>query len=334
MISCPACGGLDAIARFSVTAHEAAQHFALAEGECLRHDKLEDCIRSLWDQSSCDIVECSTCQLRFAWPFIGGDSEFYNLAYPNHIYPESRWEFSKTVDILEKRDVKGGKLLEIGSGSGYFLDRISPRFIDRSNVVAAEYDNDACSSLRRKGFDVLQRDIRSGDFDKFEGVFSYIVMFQVLEHMDFLNQLAARLRFLGDKGAELFVAVPNRDWIEFNEQHDSLLDMPPNHISCWTEKAFRAFGERAGYRVEEFQFEPMSWLSFIKQDITFSYMRRAQRHGSVENFIRAKRRTRLRRMEEAAYGLCTSPRRFGAWIAAATGRRPLGGSVWVHLQRD
>ena len=336
MITCPACGcAAPPKKKFSVAADEAAQHFVLAEADQIGHARLVDHICSLWHSSSCEIVECINCRLGFAWPFVAGDGEFYNLAWPHSDYPKTKWEFSTTVDALAKADNGDKRALEIGSGFGYFLKHVSPRFFDQRNIVAIEYNDTASARLKANGYTVFQKDIRSEEFDKFDKAFDCVFMFQVLEHMDDLDELVVRLRFVTKEHADVFVAVPNPKLVEFNERHGSLLlEMPPNHISCWKEKSFVAFGAKAGFDVLEFQEEPMSWLAFLKQDILFSYLQRCQRSGSLENRIRSKRKTSFRRTEEAVLAVLASPRRFRAWIAAALGGLGLGGSVWVHLRRN
>ena len=75
-------------------------------------------------------------------------------------------------------------------------------------------------------------------------------MFQVIEHMDDLSNLARRLGELARPGARVFMAVPNPQGIAFSESHSSLRVMPPNqpnHLSGWTEVAFRALAARAGW---------------------------------------------------------------------------------------
>jgi SAM-dependent methyltransferase len=318
---------------FVVNEHQAAQHFVLAEGDGARHDMLARHIRSLWNESSCEVLECAACQLGFASPFVAGDGEFYNLAYPHSDYPKAKWEFSTTVTALEKLNRGNGHILEIGSGFGYFLDHVCPRFFDRSDVVAVEYNDVASQRLRDQGYMVVQQDVRTAGFDRFEHAFDSIFMFQVLEHMDKLDELAKRLHFLTSNRANLFIAVPNPIRIRFNEQHGSLLDMPPNHISRWNRRSLTAFAARAGFEMVEFQEEPMAWTAFAKQDLVYSYMRRSQRPGSLENRLRSQGRSGIRRIQEAALALAGGPSRLPAWVAAATSNGRLGGSIWAHLRR-
>lgn len=335
MAICPVCGSSAATpgGRFTANASEAAQHFVLAEADGLRHAALAAHISSLWDAPQCEMMECQDCGLGFAHPFVAGDGEFYNLAYPHSDYPRDKWEFSLTAKALTQLITKDKRGLEIGSGFGYFLKQISPIFFRADHLVAIEYNDVAGQRLAEGGFTVLNRDVRSDAFAKPEYQFDFIFMFQVLEHMDELGPLTRRLREITASGAHLFIAVPNPARIAFNESTNSLQDMPPNHISLWTKKAFDHFGAQLDCAVVDYQVEPMAWLKLIKQDLVYSYMRSSQRSGSFANRLRSKPRSALRRVAEASFTLATMPSRMRYWFRALKSSETLGGSIWLHLQR-
>src|SRR6185503_16100722 len=96
-VACPAC--LSTVTRpvFSVNAEESAQLQVIREGPYReRHDALVRLIRKKWKGDHCEIRSCRDCGFGFASPFVAGDAEFYNLAYPTVRYPKKKWEFSKT----------------------------------------------------------------------------------------------------------------------------------------------------------------------------------------------------------------------------------------------
>ncbi len=334
MINCPACGStnISPEIKLTVNTEAAAQHFVLAEGDKERHAQLTDHIHGLWKSQQCEIRMCNACGLDFAWPFVAGDGVFYNLAYPHVDYPKARWEWDKTVNILGSLDTHGKRGLEIGSGFGYFLDLVSPSYFGCGDMVAIEYNGVAADRLRERGFTAFEQNIREPQFDKYKGFFDYVFMFQVLEHMDNIPSLFERIKLITRDGAHLFIAVPNAARTAFNENNKSLLDMPPNHISRWSDQAFISLAKMTGFDVLEITQEPMSFMSFIKQDLVYSHMRRSQVPGSISNRVRSKPRNKFRRIEEAVLTLTHSPGRFATW-AKALGQKNLGNSTFVHLQR-
>lgn len=330
-IHCPACGAAcrDAALRH-FSADEAAQHFVLREEFPQAHAELVPHIRALWGGEHCALQACAACGLQFAWPFVAGDGRFYNLAYPYSDYPPQRWEFLQTVDALAATPLPPGRLLEIGAGFGHFLRQVSPRFVAPGQVLAIEYNDTARAKLQGMGFEAHGVDIRAPQFAAHRGQVAALCLFQVLEHMDGLDALLARLNELLVPGGRVFIAVPHIARIMHNESHGSLLDMPPNHISRWTETAFRAFAARAGWTLTDFRVEPQRWRDFVKQDLVYSHMRRAQVSGSLANRIRGRRRTKLRVALEGLAALAAVPARLPGWVQAAG--QPLGDSVWVQLQ--
>lgn len=331
-VHCPACHA--ACAKHSglaFTAEAAAQHFVLEEEFPEDHRKLRAKIAELWGGPTCTVISCKACGLEFADPFVAGDAGFYNLAYPYSDYPTNRWEWDETVKSLQGF-ASDGKVLEIGSGFGYFLQKISPSLIPQQQVVAIEYNDNARRRLTDHGFTAYGEDVRSATFDPYRGQLGAVFIFQVLEHMDGLDSLVNRLNELCRPGARIFVAVPNILRIKFNEGHGSLMDMPPNHISRWTEDAFRALASRAAWEMVSFRTEPMIWRDFVKQDLIYSHMRRAQDSGSIANRIRGRPRSRARVAMESAAALLAAPTRVPAWLDAARSAKSLGDSGWAQFK--
>jgi SAM-dependent methyltransferase len=332
---CPACGSSGAAnVRFSVSASEAAQHFVLAQGDAERHQKLTEHIAALWCATNCQIVDCPDCGLGFAQPFFAGDAKFYNLAYPTSVYPEDKWEFAQTLKVLATSSGRGMRALEIGAGFGHFLRRVVPTYFDAADTTAIEYNDVAAARLRSAGYSVIQSDVRSPAFAALGRRFDRLFMFQVLEHMDGLAELAQCLRSIANPGAELFVAVPNRARIDFNERNASLLDMPPNHVSRWTQSSLIRFAERAGFVPVRVVVEPLHWRQFLATDLVYAHLRRSQCGASIANRVRRGPRTPFRRLLEAGLAIAMAPTRVPAWLAATRAQQSLGGSLWAQLRRE
>jgi len=141
---------------------------------------------------TCGLLNCGRCGLSFAWPFVAGDGAFYNLAYPHSAYPEARWEFEQTLSMLQVQPPEG-HVLEIGFGFGHFLRRVSPTFVSHYRVVTVEYNDTVRLCLLDQGFLALPEHFRSVAFDRYKGQLGPVFLLQVLEHMDRLDEAAARL---------------------------------------------------------------------------------------------------------------------------------------------
>jgi SAM-dependent methyltransferase len=260
----------------------------------------------------------------FAWPFIGGDKTFYNLAYTGGRYPEDRWEYSRTLRAIDG-DTSNWRVLEIGAGTGSFLDQLG---IPPANVTALEYNDAGRSIMASKGYTTIAADVREVDLEPFDAVF----MFQVLEHMDRIDDLIARLAELSRK--HVFVSVPNAERTAYWEATGGLLDMPPNHIGRWTREAFEAAWGRYGFRVLDMEIEPMKVPEFITTDLIHTILRRAQTSGTLANRVRSMPRGVMRRALEAALAAFYVPTRLPVWTKAMINFPRLGGAAWVHLAPD
>lgn len=150
--------------------------------------------------------------------------------------------------------------------------------------------------------------------------------------MDDLDGLFERLsRLLDDRGVT-FIAVPNSKRIQFNEKNGSLRDTPPNHIGRWSFAAFELIGARHGLRLVDQEIEPFSLLEFVKQDIAYSYLRRSQQVGTVENWSRSLKSSKYGRIIGAAIAALSAFRRLNVWRKAAMSDN-LGGSLWVKFSK-
>jgi SAM-dependent methyltransferase len=332
-VRCPSCHGGQARLILCVTATEAAQHFVLRSAEPERHQRLIAHIRSLWRGDTGQVFKCGACGFGFSWPFVAGDAEFYDLAYSNLGYPRMKWEFTRTLKALQSRDVRGKTAIEIGAGFGYFLDLVTDKLFNPFDIAAIEYNKTSLAMLRAKGYAAVSDDLLSEAFDGRKAAFDFIFMFQVVEHMDRLDGLFGRLHTLLKAGGSAFIAVPTQTRIDYQEAHGSLVDMPPNHVGRWTRRAFETVSERCGLSVSAAEVEPFNAWKFLKQDVYYSHIRRAQKPGSLSGRVRSLRRGKARKAAEAAVAALSVPSRLPAWSAAFANRANMGGSLWVQIDR-
>jgi len=244
-----------------------------------------------------------------------------------------KWEFRRTVAALESDDTSSKIALEIGAGAGFFLDLVSARFFDKKNTIAIEFNETARGRLRKKGYNVVTEDIRSADILIAIDKVDYVFMFQVLEHMDDLDELFSGMRKLIRSGGKIFIAVPNPTRIEYQEKSGSLLDMPPNHIGRWTLQAFEVIAARHGFKVVDHQIEPFAFAEYVWEDLLYYHKLCAQQRGTFSNFTQRISSKTLRRLAEGMAAAILAPRRFFVWIRASW-MKQMGGSLWVQLKRE
>jgi len=222
-------------------------------------------------------------------------------------------------------------LLELGSGDGAFVRRLVNAGLPRQNIVCTEYSPHGCEKIAALGIRCLAEDIRAVEPARFPEPFDTICMFQVLEHLDKLDELFRALHRLMRPRGSVFLAVPNFRRIEFNEAHGALLDMPPNHIGRWNRRCFEKLAAAHGFQMQLHATEPFSFLPAWKQLAYYRFLRVAQRSGGVANRIHSINNRRLRQMLEiGAIALTASTS-----LHAALRMTPdMGNSQWVHFRKS
>lgn len=278
---CPICLHADNRLLYKVSSEEAAVHFLTV------HELAKSClaaidhkIASLWNSKAAAIVACNNCDFVFAEPFIAGDYEFYNLL--PHSTDENaehwKWEFDVTFKkiaqlVLNNKNVK---VIEIGASTGGFIKRVAD-IIPKQNIFCLEHSEIGVERIRHAGIEAHSWDFRQMmSKDEFAGKFDIICLFQVLEHLDSLDDTFKTFNFITRPGGHLFIGVPNGRKIKFNELNGALLDMPPNHIGRYNKKSFEYLGSRYGWKIEEIAVEPFTPMDVMKTVMYYRALKRLQ----------------------------------------------------------
>ena len=329
-IKCPVCLTNDAHVLWSASSKQVAQHFILPEKYPERFLELVSHIEALWGHNTCEVVQCDKCKYCYSNPYIAGDMRFYTLAYERSGYPIWKWEYQLTYDLLKSSSKTEHKLLEIGAGNGAFVKRIEQNILPKENIFCTEFSEYGRHQIEKLGLRCFPEDVRDLHKAEYEGSFDIVCMFQVLEHMDRLDVLFQRIHWLMKKGGRLFIAVPNQKRIEFDELNGALLDMPPNHIGRWNKECFQEIAKRHGFHFEDYKVESFNFSDMAKQFITYCFLRKSQKSGSIENYIqRIKNRNILRIFQGIGVAVNLI---IAIPVLTMKGFRE-GNSQWVHLTK-
>jgi 2-polyprenyl-3-methyl-5-hydroxy-6-metoxy-1,4-benzoquinol methylase len=310
------------------TVDAAAAHFVPPRRDAVRHEQLVTALRRLWGSDRAAMCRCHKCGFGFADPFVAGTAEIYNLmsAGDPH-YPRDRFEFAQTIDVL--RAGRPARLLEIGAGDGAFIRKARDAQVVTA-AVTTEYDEGAVAHLRATTGNV--NTVFQGSLEDLAMTnptpFDAICLFQVLEHMDRLDEAFATLGRLCVADGAVFVSVPNPARIEMQERLTSFWDMPPNHIGQWTRRAVEAVAGRAGFTIVGHRFDDDSPLTAGWQLAKYRWEARAYNPSSLGAKINGIPHRHIRGVLKrtiAAYDLAILSRRLRG-IPPQT--------QWFHLARD
>jgi 2-polyprenyl-3-methyl-5-hydroxy-6-metoxy-1,4-benzoquinol methylase len=189
------------------------------------------------------------------WMFHGGepgDGPFYEqLGSREEYYKADKWEFDEALRQIAELP-RDARLLEIGCGSGAFLDRCRDAGFQR--ISGLELNRHAVEECQGRGHDVHDQPL-----EHFDSPASYdcVCAFQVLEHVPdpigFLRAAAGLLR----QGGKLILSTPNAD--SFLSRYKwCLLDLPPHHMSRWNEASYRKTAELLEMSIDDLRREPLA----------------------------------------------------------------------------
>jgi SAM-dependent methyltransferase len=160
------------------------------------------------------------------------------------LHPGWRAELGHRAMHLPAR--KGGRLLEVGCGTGDLL--AGARDLGWS-VAGVDFDPAAVAVARRRGLDVAEGDLAGQRYA--DGSFDAVTMFHVIEHVPDPGALLAECRRVLAPGGRLVVVTPNprsRGHRRFGVAWMGL--DPPRHLHLFPPAVLRRLAETAGFRVD------------------------------------------------------------------------------------
>ncbi len=247
--------------------------------------------------------ECSNCGLRSFCPPIAGDGSFYaelsawfdsrfhtdvesnEVAPPpsrraasrqippvllHQLNPRSRQEFELASSYIQN----GMSVLEVGCGKCFFWQSLPTNIRTDIRYVGLELDLTAAAAGKARQIDVrtelIEHHARTA-----MSQYDVVCFFQVLEHIvDLRSFLDACVRCL-KPGGRLIFSVPNaRSFL--GHQPDNILNMPPHHVTWWTEMPIRNLAAELQLQVEtivEDDLTPFFGRDFVKV-LAMNYLRR------------------------------------------------------------
>lgn len=188
---------------------------------------------------------CGACGLQFWEPREMPDARWYEQMYGGRDENLLPLEPGHKYFLADPLAPRGGKLLDIGCGTGNFLAAARDAGY---GVTGIELDRNAARFAKeRLGLQrVLPLAISEFTEQHAEERFDVVTFFEVLEHqaapVEFLQKVRACVRESG----VIAVSVPNRErWLTGPD----VLDYPPNHFLRWNAAALRKFLNAQGFEV-------------------------------------------------------------------------------------
>ncbi len=227
-----------------------------------------------------NISECKQCSFRFTQnaPDELLISNYYNSKnYISHTNSSAGllnklYQIVRKSTICQKRKLiekttnrKNGNLLEVGSGTGFFVGAMKKA---GWNVTGIEPDE----NTRKLAFELNNVELIESNnfFQLLPNQFDVITLWHVLEHIHSLKNYIQKLKELLKKDGKLVIAVPNHDCFDakFFKQYWAAYDVP-RHLYHFNFESLNLLIENEGMRLEKIK--PMWFDSFYISLLSSKY---------------------------------------------------------------
>jgi 2-polyprenyl-3-methyl-5-hydroxy-6-metoxy-1,4-benzoquinol methylase len=214
-----------------------------------------------------DLVECGQCRFKFLQnpPDEADAGRYYQSedyvshsdtrkGLVNQLYHFGRQFMLKQKRKMVRKAAPHGKLLDIGTGTGYFLSFMKNSGYDVSGI---EVDEGARNFAKTQfGLDVKEPGaLINGGLD---GQFDIITLWHVLEHIYDLDLYMKKISdHLKDEGT-LIIAVPNCNAFDAKYYKDfwAAYDVP-RHLWHFTPETMKQFAKNNNFKVEALKGMPL-----------------------------------------------------------------------------
>lgn len=240
--------------------------------------------------------QCSHCNLRFTQDVpdensIGRyyqSSDYISHSNTNKGFINKTYQKVRTYTLQQKAKLIGdetkistGSILDIGSGTGAFLDVMKTR---GWQVKGVEPDKDA-RALAKKLYD-LNIDEPSVIDDLNTGSFDVITLWHVLEHVHHLHEYLEQLKRLLKKDGKIFIAVPNYQSKDSGiyRSYWAAYDVP-RHLYHFSPQSIKTLMQKHALKVETMK--PMWFDSFYISMLSSKY--RGGKTSYISSFLNGLR---------------------------------------------
>jgi len=208
------------------------------------------------DRRQFTISQCGGCGVLRTFPVMS-DIELAEF-YPDEYWgeePSKEWivkSQSEKTSFLDETPVHGGRILDVGCGSGYFLRALDGRRWDRFGV---ETGSAAVEAARRHLGDenVVEGSLGDSQFDNES--FDVITFWTSLEHMNHPRAALREAQRVLKAHGRLIVQLPNAESYQSRLFKGNWFALDaPRHRYHFSEEVLRRFLDENGFAIEKITF--------------------------------------------------------------------------------
>lgn len=199
--------------------------------------------------SNYQLLTCAKCALQYAWPMEAGHTSFYDwITRTINYYPRERWEWGEVRRWLVQQN-RPIRLLEVGCGSGDFLELLKD--LEHVSSIGLDTTEGSLVSCRSKGLEVYAQTLERYQMLESERLnkFDVVVAFHCLEHVpDPKGLIASMLNSLTPNG-QIFISTPYSP-MSFEANWFDPLNNPPHHLTRWNQRSYTELAKQLGLHLK------------------------------------------------------------------------------------
>ena len=191
-----------------------------------------------------EIYKCEKCDLLQ----ISGEpvSYYRDVIRASGVSDEMReYRVSYFKEFIEKYDLDGKKIVEIGAGNGEFMNYVK---LAGGNIFGIEHSKESVKKCVEEGFEIEEGFVGEHDFMSLNGPFDVFIIMNFLEHIPEPRAFMEGLNRNLNDGAIGLIEVPNTDMIIKNNMFSEFM---LDHLLYFTENTLTRFLENNGFDVLE-----------------------------------------------------------------------------------
>jgi 2-polyprenyl-3-methyl-5-hydroxy-6-metoxy-1,4-benzoquinol methylase len=253
--------------------------------EKLRNYYGVDSLDEKLDLCDYDLMRCVNCSLEFGFPLKPGSNNFYEwiTSKPGY-YPPHRWEWDIVIEQITNQGLVKASLLEVGCGSGAFLEILKPLSSLRS--MGVDTTDTSIKKCYEKGLSVSCETLDSFLEGNEDVSFDYAVSFHCLEHVPDPKKLVESMKSAINQTGSIFISTPYSP-MSFETNWFDPLNHPPHHLSRWNKKAYQELGIQLGLNVNFYMPKPSNSLSRAMRALNYEWFGPAHAKPTRQLFLAA-----------------------------------------------
>lgn len=196
------------------------------------------------------IFRCPKCTFEQVKLYESSETVSYDSEYfVNNKYRDLvtlNLENKRRIRIIQKYLSNNDKVLDFGCATGEFVDYAKNDFC----MFGCDVSYDAINIAKAKYPDISKHLYNLDEFSLSEEVYSAVVLWDVIEHIEYPFELICRLRDKITSGGYLVMSTPNIGAI-FAKITKSLWPFmtPPEHLCFFTKKSLYYIAKKTGFTV-------------------------------------------------------------------------------------